>query len=135
MGPWRLELLRIERTRRLVVLGATFMILGLAEPVFTYYLPEIIRHPGNGIQIIAPKPTAADGIANFANNVGELGTLVVAIVAAATLSFDAHPVLAAFYRTRLRGSLLLTLRDTRLSPQPPEGCVNSVRGLGCGCRP
>ena len=30
-------------------------------------------------------------------------------VAAATLSFDAHPVLAAFYRTRLRSSVLLTL--------------------------
>jgi ABC-2 type transport system permease protein len=109
MGPWRLELLRIHRTRRLIVLVATFAILGLGEPVLTYYLPEIVKNAGNGVTVIAPKPTAADGIAGFASNVGQLGTLVVAIIAATTLAFDAHPILATFYRTRLRGSLLLML--------------------------
>lgn len=109
MGPWRLELLRIVRTRRLIVLGAVFVILGLGEPVATYYLPELVKNAGNGIRVIAPKPTAADGIAGYASNAGQLGTLIVAIVAAGTVAVDAQPVLAAFYRTRLRGSSLLIL--------------------------
>jgi ABC-2 type transport system permease protein len=109
MGPWRLELLRLWRTRRLIALAATFLILGLGLPVLTYYLPEIVKNAGNGVQIIAPKPTAADAIAGFASNVGQLGTLIVVVVAAANLAFDAHPGLAAFYRTRVHQPTRLVL--------------------------
>jgi ABC-2 type transport system permease protein len=109
MGPWRLEVLRLWRTRRLVALAATFLILGLGIPVLTYYLPELVKNAGNGVQIIAPKPTAADSIAGFASNVAQLGTLVVVVVAAATLAIDAHPGLAAFYRTRVRRPTRLVL--------------------------
>jgi ABC-2 type transport system permease protein len=109
MGPWRLELLRLWRTRRLVAFAATFLILGFGEPVLTYYLPEIVKSAGNGVQITVPEPTAAGGIAGFANNVAQLGTLVVVVVAAATLSIDAHPGLAAFYRTRVHRPTFLVL--------------------------
>jgi ABC-2 type transport system permease protein len=102
MGPWRLELLRLVRTRRVIVLAATFLILGLSMPILTYYLPQLVKHAaGNGVMILAPKQTSADAIQGFASNSGQLGTLVVAITAAATLCVDAHPSLAAFYRTRL----------------------------------
>jgi ABC-2 type transport system permease protein len=109
MGPWRLELVRLWRTRRLIVLAATFLILGLGIPILTYYLPEIVKNAGNGVQIIAPKQTPADAIEGFASNVGQLGTLVVVVVAAASLSIDAHPALAAFYRTRVHRPALLVL--------------------------
>jgi ABC-2 type transport system permease protein len=109
MGPWRLELLRLWRTRRLVALAATFLILGLGDPVLTYYLPELVKNASNGVQITVPKQTAADGIAGFAGNVAQLGTLVVVVVAAANLSIDAHPGLAAFYRTRVHRPTLLVL--------------------------
>ena len=102
MGPWQLELLRLWRTRRLIVLAATFLALGLGLPVLTYYLPQLVKHAANGITIIAPKQTPADAIQGFASNTGQLGTLVVVIIAAASFSIDAHPILAAFYRTRLR---------------------------------
>jgi ABC-2 type transport system permease protein len=109
MGPWRLELLRLWRTRRLVALAATFLILGLGDPVLTYYLPELVKNASNGVQITVPKQTAADGIAGFAGNVAQLGTLVVVVVAAANLSIDVHPGLAAFYRTRVHRPTLLVL--------------------------
>ncbi len=109
MGPWRLELLRLWRTRRLIVLAATFLILGLGSPVLTYYLPELLKNAGNGVRITVPKQTPADGIAEFSGNVAQLGTLVVVVVAAASLAIDAHPALAAFYRTRVHRPALLVL--------------------------
>jgi ABC-2 type transport system permease protein len=101
MSPWQLEWLRLWRTRRLIVLAAIFLLLGFGSPVLTYFLPDLVKNGGNGIQIILPEQTAADGMAAFAGNIAQLGTLVVAIVAAATMAIDAQPGLAAFYRTRI----------------------------------
>jgi ABC-2 type transport system permease protein len=110
MGPWKLELLRIWRTRRLIVLLAAFVIVGLGDPVLTYYLPELARGgPRGGVHVILPKQTGLDGITGVAGSLAELGTLVVAIVAAASLVFDNRPALAAFYRTRLRQPVRLVL--------------------------
>jgi ABC-2 type transport system permease protein len=109
MGPWRIELLRLWRTHRLVVLTGTFVILGLGLPILTYYLPDLVKHGGNGVQIIAPKHTSADAIQGFASNAAQLGTLVVAVVAASTLALDAHPAVAAFYRSRIHRPGLLLL--------------------------
>lgn len=109
MGPWRLELLRIWRTRRLIALAAVFAIAGLGDPVLTYYLPDLIKRAGNGVRITLPKQTAADGMTSFAGSVAQLGTLVVVIVAAASLAIDSRPVLAAFYRTRLRPAARLIM--------------------------
>lgn len=97
------------RTRRLLALVATFVLLGLSAPILTYYLPDLVKNTGNGIQIIIPEPTPADAIASFASDIAQLGTMVVVVVAAANLSIDAHPILAAFYRTRIRRPALLVL--------------------------
>jgi ABC-2 type transport system permease protein len=103
VSPWCLEILRILRTRRLVALVTIFVILGFGGPVLVHYLPELVKgSTTNGVRLVLPKPKPADGIQNFANNISSLGTLVVVIVAAATLSIDANPVLAIFYRTRVR---------------------------------
>ena len=99
-GPWRLEVLRLWRTRRRSR-SPRRLPLGFGIPVLTYYLPDLIKNSGNDVQIIAPPPTPADAITGFASNVGQLGTLVAVIVAAAGLAIDAHPGLAAFYRTRI----------------------------------
>jgi ABC-2 type transport system permease protein len=109
MNPWRLELLRVWRTRRLVALAAIFLILGLGIPVLTAHLPELAKNAGRGVRIIAPKPKPADAIAGFAGNAAQLGTLVVVVVAAACLSLDARPALAAFYRTRVHRPTMLLL--------------------------
>jgi ABC-2 type transport system permease protein len=110
MSPWRLELLRLLRTRRLVAVVAIFVILGFGGPVLVHYLPELVKgSTTKGVEVILPKPKPVDGIQNFGNNISSLGTLVVVIVAAATFSIDANPVIAIFYRTRVRKPAALLL--------------------------
>jgi hypothetical protein len=86
-----------------------FLVLGLGLPVLTYYLPQIVKGRANGITIIAPPATPYDAIHGFASNAGQLGTLVVTLVAAANLAIDANPGLAAFYRSRIQRPVLLVL--------------------------
>lgn len=100
MSPWRLELLRMLRTGRLIALVATFVLLGLAMPVATYFLPQIIQSSGGNIEIVVPEQTAADGIIGYASNLAQIGTLVVVVVASAAFAIDARPMLGAYYRTR-----------------------------------
>ncbi len=110
MSPWQLELLRLMRTRRLVALFAVFVILGFGGPVLVHYLPELLKgSTTNGAKLILPAPKPVDGVQNFANNISSLGTLVVVMVVAASVSVDANPVLAVFYRTRVRSGAGLLL--------------------------
>ena len=109
MNLWNLELLRLWRTRRIIALGAVFLFLGFGSPVLTYFLPDLVKDAGAGVQIILPEQTAADGFATFAGNIAQLGSLVVVIVAAATLAIDAQPGLSMFYRSRVRQSAKLML--------------------------
>jgi len=101
MGRWRLEWARIWRTRRVVALGATFLVLGFGLPLMTYYLPDLIKNSNSGLRITVSRQTAADAMRGFAGNVGQLGTLLVAVVAAANVSVDGNPALARFYRSRV----------------------------------
>jgi len=109
---WRLELLRLWRTRRLVVLSGAYVILGLGIPVLTHYLPAIVAHSdAGGLKLVVPRQTPADALVAFGRNAGELGTLALVAVAVASLTLDARPALAAFYRSRTRsGSRLLLPR-------------------------
>lgn len=109
MTPWRLEMLRIWRTRRFVALLAPSVLLGLGLPILTHELPHLLKRNAGGIKVVAPVPTPADALTGFAQNTAQLGTLVVVIVAAATIAFDARPPLAAFYRTRIRRPWLLVI--------------------------
>jgi ABC-2 type transport system permease protein len=109
MSPWRLEVLRLWRTRRLVALVAPFVLLGFGIPILTNRLPELAKHTSGGVRMIAPPPTPADALAGFAANVAQLGTVVIVVVAAASLTIDAHPALAAFYRSRVRRASLLVV--------------------------
>ncbi len=109
MSPWRLEVLRLWRTRRLVALTAPFVLLGLGIPILTKHLPELAKHSSGGMRVIAPPPAPADALVGFGQNAAELGTLVIVVVAAASLAIDARPALAAFYRSRVHHSSVLVL--------------------------
>ncbi len=101
LSPWRVEWLRLVRTRRLIALAGVFVLLGFAEPLGTYYLPELLRHSNaKGIKITAPPPVAADGISGYASNALLIGLIVLVVVAASACAVDARPALSAFYRTR-----------------------------------
>jgi ABC-2 type transport system permease protein len=109
---WRLEWLRLVRTRRLVALGAVYAFFGLVGPLTARYLAEIIdRFGGSEMQVTVPDPTPVDGITQFAANASQIGLLVVVVVAAGALAVDAVPEMAIFLRTRVgSGARLLAPR-------------------------
>lgn len=110
MNLWRLERLRLWRTHRLTALVAVFAFFGLTAAPLTKWANELItRFGGDQVQIVAPEPRAADAIANYVSNAGQLGLLVVALVAAAALTVDAHRETAVFLRTRVRRAVDLVL--------------------------
>lgn len=104
MTLWRLEWLRLVRTRRLPALLAVYAFFGLTGPLTARYLAEILRAVGTeGVEVRFPEPTPADGIAQFAGNAAQIGLLVVVLVAASALAFDARREMAVFLRTRVAG--------------------------------
>ena len=103
MSLWRLEWLRLVRTPRALALGAVFTFFGLLEPALTRYQGQIFSHLGNGVQISFPPATPAAGIRSYAGELGGVGLVVVVVLAAGALSFDARPGLATFLRTRVGG--------------------------------
>ncbi|HLI52399.1 MAG TPA: hypothetical protein VKU87_11410, partial [Thermomicrobiaceae bacterium] len=129
MSLWKLEALRLWRTRRIVALAAIFIILGLGIPVLTHELPSLLKNSSGGVTIIAPPPTAATALHDFTSNASQIGTLVLVIVAAAGLALDANPALAAFYRSRTRSPLRLLL--PRVIAVAVAGSICFAAGVIC----
>jgi ABC-2 type transport system permease protein len=103
MTLWRLEIARLVRTRKWVVLAGVFVFFGLTGPLVARYIEDILQRFGGGMQVTLPDPTPGDGITQFLSNAQQIGLLVVLVVAAGALAFDAKPELAAFLRTRVPG--------------------------------
>jgi ABC-2 type transport system permease protein len=104
MNLWRLEWLRLARTRRLLALIGVYLFFGLTGPLTARYLEQILGSLGTeGIRIEFPPPKPSDGIAQFVSNTSQIGLLVVVLVAASALAFDARREMAVFLRTRVTG--------------------------------
>ncbi|NYI42125.1 hypothetical protein [Demequina lutea] len=103
MSPWRLEYLRLTRTKKWVALASVYIGFGLVGPLTARYIKEILSRVGSsdGTVITVPDPTPADGMVQFVSNAAQIGTLVVVIVAAGALAFDAIPEMGVFLRTRV----------------------------------
>lgn len=130
MNLWRLEWLRLVRTRRLIALLAVYAFFGLTGPLTARYLGEILHTVGTkGVQVRFPTPTPADGIAQFAGNATQIGLLVVVLVAASALAFDARREMGVFLRTRV------TSVRSIMVPAYGITLAGAVAGLllGCGC--
>lgn len=98
----RLEILRMARTRRWLLMVGVYAFFGLVGPLMARYLTEIVESfGGDEISIVAADPTPLDGVVQFVSNAGQLGVLAVIVVAAAALALDARPEIAAFLRTRV----------------------------------
>lgn len=104
MNLWRLEWLRLIRTKRWVALVGVFVFFGLLGPLSARYIAEIVSFAGGeleGATIEFPPPVPADGMAQFVSNAMQIGTLVAVVVAAGALAFDAVPEMGVFLRTRI----------------------------------
>lgn len=105
MNIWKLEWLRLVRTKRIVILLVVFVAFGLIGPLGARYLPELINNSPNngGITVtVTAKPKPVDGYVQYMSNVSQLGTLVAVIIAAYSLAIDAKTNLSVYYRTRIK---------------------------------
>lgn len=126
MNLWRLEVLRLLRTRRLAALLGVFAFFGFLGPLTARYLENLLSSLGGDVQVTMPPPTPPDGIAQYMANATQVGLLTVLVVAAGALAFDARPELSAFYRTRVRSMRALML--PRWAVTTVAACVAFVLG-------
>jgi ABC-2 type transport system permease protein len=101
MTLWRVEWLRLVRTRRWLALAGVFLFFGLLGPLTARYMDAIVGRLAAGVEVRLPPPTPVDGIVQYMSNAGQIGLLVLLALAASALAFDARPELGAFYRTRV----------------------------------
>lgn len=101
MNLWRLELLRMVRTHRWLILVGVYLTFGVLGPVTGRYLGDIVSSFAGEITIEVPDPRPVDGILQFISNTTQIGLLAVVIVAASALTIDARVEVAAFLRTRV----------------------------------
>ena len=65
----------------MLIVGGVFLFFGLITPVTLKFLPEIIKLSGESIQINIPPPTAAQSLSEYAGSIGQLGVLVMVLIA------------------------------------------------------
>lgn len=112
MSLWRLELLRLTRTRRGLALFAVYLLFGFIGPLTARYLSDLLELAGDdleGATIELPEPVPHDGMAQYAANAMQVGLVVTVVVAAGALALDATPEMGAFLRTRVRSVWRLLL--------------------------
>ncbi|MFI6587545.1 hypothetical protein [Embleya sp. NPDC050493] len=109
LGLWRLEWLRLVRTRRWLLLLVAYPGVGLVGPVFARHRDRIVE----ALHIDAVAPTgglrADSGMAVYTYAAGQIGVLVGLALMASALAVDHRPGLAAFHRTRMRSPRDLVL--------------------------
>jgi ABC-2 type transport system permease protein len=98
---WRLEWLRLVRTRRWIGLLGVYLFFGFLGPITARYIEQILSNFGGDIKVVVPSPVPADGITQYVSNAAQLGLLVSVGIAAAALAFDAKPQMGIFLRTRV----------------------------------
>jgi ABC-2 type transport system permease protein len=100
MNLWRLELLRLVRTHRWMLLLGIYLFFAVVGPLTARYFGAIMERFGGEISIVMPDPRPVDGLLQFLDNGGLFGMLAVVVVGASALALDARPEIAAFLRTR-----------------------------------
>lgn len=99
---WRLEVLRVWRTRRWLLVVGVYGFFAALGPITARYMDVLLQQVGGEMTVILPDPRPIDGMIQFVSNASQLGLLAVVVVAAGSLAFDGHPERAAFLRTRMR---------------------------------
>jgi ABC-2 type transport system permease protein len=100
MTAWRLEWLRLVRTKRWIAIGGVFLFFGLLGPLTARYMGTILERYGGNLQVTVPPAVPVDGITQYVANAIQIGLLVAVIVAAGALAFDGTPQIGTFFRTR-----------------------------------
>ena len=100
MSLWRVEWLRLWRTRTVWILFGIFIFFGALGPATARFLPEIVERVGVSDEIVLPPPSPEFAMSQYVGNALQIGLLAIAFVAASSLAFDSKAEIAVFYRTR-----------------------------------
>lgn len=78
----RKELLQQWRTKRILVIGAVFILFGLIGPLTAKFTPEILRmvEEAQPFADLIPEPTVADSILQYVSNVTQFGFIVAVLL-------------------------------------------------------
>lgn len=128
LSIWRVELLRVVRTRRLLALLSLYAFLGISGPLVAAYAQEIFTHLSTSatIQVTVAAPRPADGVLGYHRSAMQLGLVACIVVTGLALSLDARPALSVFYRSRARVERLLL---PRLAVSASVACAAYTFGL------
>jgi ABC-2 type transport system permease protein len=77
------ELRQLWRTRRLLVIGAVFLLFGMGSPMLAKFTPEILKSI-EGAELFAdliPDPTAGDAMAQYVENLTQFGFILAILLA------------------------------------------------------
>jgi len=83
------EMLELWRTYKWIWVPCVFVLLGIMQPVSSYYMPQILEIAGGlpeGAVISIPPPTGAFVLAETLGNFGMIGLLVLVLAAMGTVS-------------------------------------------------
>ena len=73
------------RTKKFLILLLVLVLFGLMSPLTAYYMPELLKSLGTGIQISFPKPTIFDSYDQLIKNFSGLVTYLLIVIAASEL--------------------------------------------------
>lgn len=85
------EMKELWRSRKWVWVPLVFVLLGVSQPVATYYLPDILQAAGSlpeGSIIEIPQPTGAAVLAQTLSQYGILGILILILAIMGTISAE-----------------------------------------------
>lgn len=102
LSVWRVELLRVIRTRRLLALAILHLFLGATAPLLARFAGQIVSGiaDGTAMTVTFADPRPADGILEYNKSALQIGLVADVALAALALTLDARPALSAYYRTR-----------------------------------
>jgi ABC-2 type transport system permease protein len=77
------EIAQQWKTRRMLVLGAVFLVFGMGSPLLSKLLPEILRSVQGAEQFasLIPVPSAADAMGQYIKNLYQFGFLLAILLA------------------------------------------------------
>ena len=98
----RKELLESWRTRRIPVVVALFVFVGILSPLTARYLPEILELAlgGQSAAIPIPTPTAADAVLQLQKNLAQFGALTAIVLAMGLVATEKDRGTAGFILTK-----------------------------------
>lgn len=126
---WKKEMIENGQNGKWIWLPIAITLIGISQPVTSYYMPQIIEMAGNlpeGASIVLPTPSGGEVLAGTLSQIGTVGTLLFVLAIMGVISNErangsitmvmVRPVTPLQYvASKWIGQLLITLTSFLLS--------------------